>query len=70
MSRLCSEIDERVQTLLQRPTEGDWPYLWLDRRVHFMRNARAYTGKTRRRVVSAWIGTACAQDDADTARKH
>src|SRR6476660_7617687 len=26
---LCCEIDERVQTLLRWPIEGDWPYLWL-----------------------------------------
>ena len=30
VSRLCAEIDERVQTFLQRPIEGDWPYLWID----------------------------------------
>jgi len=30
VSRLCEEIDERVQTFLQRPIEGDWPYLWID----------------------------------------
>ena len=155
VSRLCGEIDERVQTLLRRPIEGEWPYLWLDAtyvkarrehhivsvavivavavntdgrrevlgmtignseaepfwteflrsltrrglrgvklvvsdaheglktaitkvlgatwqrcRVHFMRNAMAYAGKTQRRVVSAWIGTAFAQDDADAARKQ
>ena len=28
--RLCEEIDERVQTFLNRPIEGDWPYLWID----------------------------------------
>jgi transposase-like protein len=150
VSRLCAEIDERVQSFLCRPIEGDWPYLWLDAtyvkarrdhhivsvaviiavgvnsdgrrevlgmtignseaepfwteflrsltrrglrgvklvvsdaheglkaaitkvlgatwqrcRVHFMRNAMAYAGKTQRRVVSAWVGTAFAQDDAD-----
>jgi transposase-like protein len=155
VSRLCMEIDERVQAFLQRPIEGDWPYLWLDAtyvkarrdhhivsvavivavavntdgrrevlgmttgnseaepfwteflrslarrglrgvklvvsdaheglkaaitkvlgatwqrcRVHFMRNAMAYAGKTQRRVVSAWIGTAFAQDDADAARQQ
>ena len=154
VSRLCGEIDERVQTFLHRPIEGDWPYLWLDAtyvkarrdhhivsvavivavavntdgrrevlgmtignseaepfwteflrslarrglrgvklvvsdaheglnaaitkvlgatwqrcRVHFMRNAMAYAGKTQRRVVSAWIGTAFAQDDAEAARR-
>jgi len=155
VSRLCSEIDERVQTFLTRPIEGEWPYVWLDAtyvkarrdhhivsvavivavgvnadgrrevlgmtvghseaepfwveflrslarrglrgaklvisdaheglkaaitkvlgatwqrcRVHFMRNALAHAGKTQRRIVSAWIGTAFAQDDAAAARKQ
>lgn len=30
VSRLCGEIDERVKEFLQRPLEGDWPYLWID----------------------------------------
>ena len=30
VSRLCAEIDERVQTFLRRPIEGEWPSLWLD----------------------------------------
>jgi putative transposase len=30
VSRLCAEIDERVQAFLSRPIEGEWPYLWLD----------------------------------------
>lgn len=30
VSRLCMEIDERVQAFLQRPLEGDWPFIWLD----------------------------------------
>ena len=30
VSRLCAEIDERVQAFLTRPIEGDWPFLWLD----------------------------------------
>ena len=155
VSRLCGEIDERVQTFLNRPIEGDWPYVWLDAtyvkarrdhhivsvavivavgvnsdgrrevlgmttgnseaepfwveflrsltrrglrgvklvvsdaheglkaaitrvlsatwqrcRVHFMRNAMAHAGKTQRRIVSAWVGTAFAQDDAANARKQ
>jgi transposase-like protein len=155
VSRLCSEIDERVDAFLTRPIEGDWPYVWLDAtyvkvrrdhhivsvaviiavgvntdgrrevlgmtvghseaepfwaeflrsltrrglrgvklvisdaheglklaitkvlsatwqrcRVHFMRNALAYAGKTQRRIVSAWVGTAFAQDDAAAARKQ
>jgi transposase-like protein len=155
VSRLCGEIDERVDAFLTRPIEGDWPYVWLDAtyvkvrrdhrivslavivavgvsadgrrevlgvttghseaepfwveflrslarrglrgvklvisdaheglkaaiskvlsatwqrcRVHFMRNALAYAGKTQKRVVSAWVGTAFAQDDAAAARKQ
>src|SRR4051794_36099324 len=30
VSRLCEEIDERVRAFLERPIEGDWPYLWID----------------------------------------
>jgi transposase-like protein len=30
VSRLCAEIDERVGAFLDRPIEGDWPYLWID----------------------------------------
>jgi len=30
VSRLCADIDERVNAFLSRPLEGDWPYLWID----------------------------------------
>jgi putative transposase len=30
VSRLCEELDERVGAFLERPIEGDWPYLWID----------------------------------------
>ena len=30
VSRLCAELDERVTAFLERPIEGDWPYLWID----------------------------------------
>ena len=30
VSRLCAEIDERVNAFLRRPIEGDWPYVWID----------------------------------------
>jgi putative transposase len=30
VSRLCAELDERVGAFLNRPIEGDWPYLWID----------------------------------------
>jgi transposase-like protein len=150
---LCGEIDDKIAAFLNRPLEGDWPYVWLDAtyvkarcdgrivavavivavgvngdgrrevlgmaigaseaetfwtgflrtlarrglrgvklvvsdahqglkaavakvlnaswqrcRIHFMRNVLAHAGKQGRRVVSAFIGTAFAQNDADTAR--
>ena len=153
VSRLVGEIDDKVKTFLNRPIEGDWPYVWLDAtyvkvrqngrivsvaviiavgvnsdgrrevlgmsigaseaetfwtgflrslarrglrgvklvisdaheglkaaiskvlnatwqrcRVHFMRNALAHAGKSGRRVVSAFIATAFAQDDAGAAQ--
>ena len=30
VSRLIIEIDERVNAFLNRPIEGEWPYLWID----------------------------------------
>jgi len=30
VSRLCKDIDERVQAFLNRPLEGEWPFVWLD----------------------------------------
>jgi transposase-like protein len=153
VSRLCEEIDVRVKAFLDRPIEGDWPYLWIDAtyikvrqngrivpvavivavganadgrrevlgmdvgpseaetfwtdflrklarrglrgvklvisdahegikaavskvmnatwqrcRVHFMRNVSAHAGKSARRVVSAFMGAAFAQDDAQAAK--
>jgi putative transposase len=155
VSRLCEEIDEKVQAFLDRPIEGDWPYIWIDAtyvkvrqngrivsvaviiavgvnsdgrrevlgmeigaseaepfwtaflrklarrglrgvklvisdshegikaavskvlsttwqrcRVHFMRNVLAHAGKQGRRVISAFIATAFAQDDAKAASQQ
>ena len=30
VSRLCEEISEKVDAFLDRPLEGDWPYIWID----------------------------------------
>jgi putative transposase len=30
VSKLCKDIDERVNACLDRPLSGEWPYLWLD----------------------------------------
>jgi putative transposase len=29
VSRLCAEIDDKIATFLNRPLEGEWPYVWL-----------------------------------------
>jgi transposase-like protein len=155
VSRLCEEIDQRVTAFLERPIEGDWPYLWIDAtyvkvrengrivsvavivavgvnsdgrrevlgleigpseaetfwtaflrklarrglrgvklvisdahegikaavskvlsttwqrcRVHFMRNVLAHAGRQGRRVVSAFIATAFAQNSAEAAKQQ
>jgi putative transposase len=44
---LCEEIDGRVTAFLDRPIEGDWPYLWLDATYVKVRQAS--------RVVSAAV---------------
>lgn len=30
VSRLCAELDERVEAFPNREIPGQWPYLWLD----------------------------------------
>src|SRR5512132_874823 len=47
VSRLCEEIDGKVKAFLDRPIEGDWPYLWLDATYVKVRQAG--------RVVSAAV---------------
>ncbi|ANK95552.1 IS256 family insertion sequence transposase domain-containing protein (plasmid) [Rhizobium sp. N6212] len=39
VSRLCEEIDGKVKAFLDRPIEGDWPYLWID--ATYLRSAAA-----------------------------
>src|SRR5689334_10354062 len=72
VSRLCAEIDERVQTFLRRPIEGEWPYLWLDatyvkaRRDHHIVSvavivAMAVNTDGRREVLGMTIGNSEAE---------
>src|SRR3954466_934164 len=30
VSRLCEEIDVKIKAFLDRPIEGEWPYIWID----------------------------------------
>ena len=51
-ARLCEELDERVHAFLERPIEGDWPYLWIGATYVKTREAG--------RIVSvAVIGASC-----------
>src|SRR5512141_578448 len=72
VSRLCAEIDGRVQSFLCRPIEGDWPYLWLDatyvkaRRDHHIVSvavivAVAVNTDGRREVLGMTIGNSEAE---------
>jgi putative transposase len=63
-SWVISDAHEGLKAAVARVLNASWQRC----RVHFMRNAMAHAGKTQRRIVSAWIGTAFAQDDTDAAR--
>jgi transposase-like protein len=47
-----------------------WPFMAERCRVHFMRNALAHAGKSGPRVLSAFIATAFAQNDAQAAKQQ
>ena len=55
VSRLCGEIDGKIQSFLDRPLEGDWPYLWLDATYLKVRQAG--------RIVSVAVTVAVAVND-------
>jgi transposase-like protein len=61
---VVSDAHEGIKTAVSKVLNATWQRC----RVHFMRNALAHAGKSGRRVVSAFIGTAFAQDDAEAAR--
>jgi putative transposase len=72
VSRLCGEIDDRVNTFLNRPLEGDWPYLWLDATYVKVRQAGrivsvaviiavGVNGDGRREVLGMTIGASEAE---------
>ena len=72
VSRLCEEIDERVNVFLERPLEGDWPYLWIDATYVKVRQAGrimsvaviiavAVNTEGRREVIGMEVGTSEAE---------
>ena len=63
---VVSDAHEGLKAAIAKVLNATWQRC----RVHFMRNVLAHAGKQGRRVVSAFIGTAFAQDDAEAARNQ
>src|ERR1043165_5664229 len=61
---VISDAHEGLKSAVARVLHASSPRC----RVHFMRNVLAHPGKSGRRVVAAFIATAFAQEDAETAR--
>ncbi len=61
---VISDAHEGIKAAVSKVLRATWQRC----RVHFMRNALAHAGKSGRRVVSAFIATAFAQDDAGAAK--
>ena len=72
VSKLCKDIDERVNAFLERPLEGEWPYLWLDATYLKQREggrivsvaaiiAAAVSSEGRREIVGLCIGPSEAE---------
>ena len=63
---VISDAHEGIKAAVSKVLNASWQRC----RVHFMRNALAHAGKSGRRVVSAFIATAFAQDDALAASQQ
>ena len=61
---VVSDAHEGLKATVAKVLHASWQRC----RVHFMRNVLAHAGKSGRRVVSAFIATAFAQEDAAMAR--
>jgi putative transposase len=61
---VTSDAHEGIKAAVAKVLNATWQRC----RVHFMRNVLAHAGRQGRRVVSAFIATAFAQDDAAAAR--
>jgi putative transposase len=61
---VISDSHEGIKAAVSRVLNATWQRC----RVHFMRNALAHASRQGRRVASAFIATAFAQDDAEAAR--
>jgi hypothetical protein len=63
---VISDAHEGLKAAIAKVLSATWQRCC----VHFMRNALAHAGKTGRRVVSAFVATAFAQDDAGAVRQQ
>ena len=61
---VVSDAHEGIKAAVSRVFSATWQRC----RVHFSRNALAHAGRSGRRVVSAFIATAFAQETADAAK--
>ena len=72
VSKLCKDIDERVNAFLKRPLDGEWPYLWLDATYLKVREggrivsvagiiAVAVTTEGKREIVGLYLGPSEAE---------
>ena len=61
---VVSDAHEGIKAAIAKVLHATWQRC----RVHFARNVLAYAGRSGRRVVSAFIATAFAQDDGDAAK--
>ena len=72
VSKLCKDIDDRVNAFLDRPIDGEWPYLWLDATYLKVRDggrivsvaaiiAVAVTTEGRREIVGLGLGPSEAE---------
>jgi putative transposase len=63
---VISDAHEGLKAVVTKVLNATWQRC----RVHFMRNVLAHAGKSGRRVVSAFIATAFAQDTLEAAREQ
>ena len=62
---VISDAHEGIKAAVAKVLNASWQRC----RVHFMRNVLAHAGRQGRRIVSAFIATAFAQDDAEPRRR-
>ena len=63
---VVSDAHEGIKAAVSKVLTATWQRC----RVHFMRNILAHAGRSGRRVVSAFVATAFAQDDAEKASRQ